>query len=361
MVFKNIQQSDLPHEQIVFGYDQATGLKAIVAIHNTNLGFTLGGCRMHPYQNEQEALQDVLLLSEAMSYKAAFAGLELGGAKSVIIADPKTDKTPELLKAYGKFIHSLGGQYIAAKDVGIDGQDLLHVREATPYVVGLPHPDGTGGPSSATAQGVFQALKWGVQKKLNKPTLKGVRVVIEGVGAVGQELMKSLLLESAEVFIYDIRADILESLKKEYPSLHVLKQSEVFQTPCDVFAPCALGGSLNEKTIDLLDCSLIAGAANNQLASKDISQKIFQKDILYLPDFVINSGGLVFVYSLLDPKKPQSWVEEKLQNLPKTLDYIANISKKENVDMGDAALKFAFEKINKAKTTDGKVKRVNIE
>ena len=350
MVFKEVKKVKLEHEQIVFCRDQKTGLRAIIAIHNTNLGPTLGGCRMHPYKNEEDALRDVLNLSEGMSYKSAFADVELGGGKSVIIADPKTEKTPELLRSFGKFVDSLGGKYITAKDVGIKDEDLMHVAQETKYVVGSPKDlVGVSHPSAATARGVFYSLKWSVKKKLKKDSLKGIRVVVQGAGAVGRELVKHLLEESAEVFIYDIQEKVLQELKQQYPALNLINQEhEVFTTPCDVFAPCAMGSVLNSETIKTLNCSIIAGAANNQLENDEIGEQIYKKGIFYLPDFVINSGGLVFVYSLLEPKKLDGWVSEKLKSLPKSLDGIYEISEKQNVSMQNAALQFAVNKIQSA-------------
>lgn len=349
MIFKRLEKENLPHEQVVFCKDKKTGLEAIIAIHNTSLGPTLGGCRMHPYASEEEALEDVLHLSEAMSYKSAFADLNLGGGKSVIIGDPSKDKTPELLRSFGKFVDSLGGKYTAAKDLGITEKDLECMGGVTPFVIGAPkESSGSGDPSSATAKGVFYALKWGVKEKLQRDSLKGVRVVIQGVGSVGKELMRFLLEESAELFIYDTQESVLANIKKQYPSVHLITKKEVFNTSCDVFAPCAMGAILNKETIETLDCSVIAGAANNQLESSQIGDAFFKKNILYLPDFVINSGGITYVYSFLEPKKSESWVADKLKSLPDALTNIYLISQKEGISMERAALKFAVKKIQDA-------------
>ena len=341
MVFEELEKEKLPHEQVVFCNDYKTGLKAIIAIHNTQLGPSLGGCRMYPYKTEKEALRDVLNLSRAMSYKAACSGLELGGGKSVIIGDPDKDKSKEILYSFGKYIQSLNGKYIVAKDVGIFDQDLKHIGETTSYVIGKPREDGgAGSPSYSTAKGVFLGLKLGVQLRLQKTSLKNIKVVIEGVGSVGFELMKLLVEEEAEVFVFDVKKEILEKVKKAYPSVHILSQKEVYHTPCDVFSPCALGGVINETNLKTLNCSLIAGGANNQLHSIDICQKLFDKNILYLPDFILNSGGLIHVsgYLKIKDKPPENWIENKLQEIPKSLKSIYDFSKKQHISMTEAAL-----------------------
>ncbi len=346
MIFKHLEKETLAHEQVVFCNDYKTGLKAIIAIHNTTLGPTLGGCRMYPYKSEEEALKDVLNLSRAMSYKSACAGLELGGGKSVIIGDPERDKTTELLYSFGNYIESLSGKYIVAEDMGIESQDLKCIGKKTSYVVGKPKEEGgAGSPSYFTAKGTFYGLKWGVESKLKKDSLKGVKVVIQGVGSVGIELMKLLLKEKAEVFVFDVKDEILKNISEHYPSAHILSSDKVFKTPCDVFAPCALGGIINDENLKFLNCSIIAGAANNQLKSPEISKKLIDKDILYLPDFIINSGGIIYVYSFFKSQKVESWVEFKLQEIPKILKSIYQFSKDKKISMMESALQFAMKKM----------------
>jgi len=347
MIFKILEQEHLPHERVVFCNDYKTGLKAIIAIHSTKLGVALGGCRMYPYATEQEALKDVLNLSRAMSYKAVFAGLKLGGGKSVIIGNPPKDKNIELLHAFGEYVESFGGTYIVAKDVGITDTDLKYIGEKTSHVVGKPKDEGgAGSPSYFTARGVFLGLKLGVKLKLQKSTLKGIKITIQGVGSVGKELMKLLLKEKAEVFVSDINEKTLKSISELYPEVHILPLDQVMKVPCDVFSPCALGGVLNENSLNSLDCSIIAGGANNQLASVDISQKLFDKDILYLPDFILNSGGLIQSYAFIQSIDPlEDWTEHKLQEIPVSLKSIYDSSKNQNISMTEAALQIAQQKI----------------
>ena len=347
MVFNYLEKEVLEHEQVVFCNDQKTGLKAIIAIHNTTLGPTIGGCRMYPYKTEEAALKDVLNLSRAMSYKSACAGLKIGGGKSVIIGDPDKDKTIDLLHSFGDYVESLSGKYTVARDLGIVDQDLKCVGERTSYVIGKPKEEGgSGSPSYCTAKGVFYGLKFGVQLRLNKDSLKNVKIVVQGIGSVGGELARLLVEEGAEVFVYDVRDDLLESMAKEYPSIHTISSDEVFKTPCDVFSPCALGGVINDETLKTLNCSLIAGAANNQLKSSEMSKKLLKKNILYLPDFILNSGGLIYVYSFFEPQKPRGWAESKLQEIPKSLKALCQSSKEQNISTVEAALQLAMQRID---------------
>ncbi len=346
MVFKFLEKEVLPHEQVVFCNDYKTGLKAIIAIHNTTLGMSLGGCRMYPYKTEEEALKDVLNLSRAMSYKSACAGLKIGGGKSVIIGDPEKDKTPELLRSLGKYVESLSGKYTIAKDVGITGEDLKYIGEKTSYVVGKPKKEGgAGSPSYFTAKGVFLSLKLGVKLRLKKDSLKNIKVVIQGVGSVGRELMKLLLEEKADVFIFDVRDEVLKKMADKYPSVHILSSDKVFTTSCDVFAPCALGGVINDESLKTLDCALIAGGANNQLKYPEISKKLADKNILYFPDFIINSGGIIHAYSFFKFSKPTHWAEEKLKEIPDTLMSIYKSSLSQNISITEAAYQLAMERM----------------
>lgn len=358
MVFKLLKKEVLPHEQVVYCKDYQSGLKGIIAIHNTALGPSLGGCRMHPYTTEEEALKDVLNLSRAMSYKAAFSGLQLGGGKSIIIGDPEKQKTPDLFRSFGNFVQSLNGKYIVAQDVGVTDQDLQYVSENTSFVIGKPKDKGgVGSPSTFTAKGVFYGLKSSAEWKLKKSSLKNVRVIIQGIGSVGKELMSLLLKEGAEVMVYDSKQTTLNALKKTHPQVRILSDKEVFTTPCDVFSPCALGGVLNEDTVETLNCSLVAGAANNQLKTPEIAKKLFDKNILYLPDFVINSGGLIYVAAFVDSAypKPLSWIESKLKNIPSSLISICEASQKLSLSTRDVAFKLAMEKLTQARKNSSEV------
>ena len=238
MVFEALDKRYPAHEQIVFCSNSGTGLRAIVAIHSTGLGSALGGCRMYPYKTEQQALEDVLRLSEAMSYKAAMAGLKLGGGKSVIIGNPDQHKNPELLWSFGTHIEALNGRYIVAKDMGITTEDLQYIGDQSSYVVGRPvQRGGVGDPSRSTAQGVYYGMQEAIRRKLNKDSLQGVRIVVQGLGAVGFNLVKLLSHAQAELFVFDIKKSRLEKTQSAFPKVKVISGDEVFKTPCDIFSP----------------------------------------------------------------------------------------------------------------------------
>ena len=349
MIFKVLDKQEQAHEQLIFCSDSETGLKAIIAIHSTLLGSALGGCRMYPYKTEEQALEDVLRLSSAMSYKAAMAGLKLGGGKSVIIADPEKDKTPELLWSFGAHIESLNGRYIVAKDMGITTEDLQYMGDQSSYVVGRPvQRGGVGDPSRSTAKGVYYGIKEAVQWKLKKDSLKGLRVVIQGLGAVGLGLVEFLTFDQAELFVFDIKDSVLKEAKSQFPHIKIISKEEVFSTPCEIFAPCSIGSVINEETVKQLNACIIAGGANNQLSSLSIEKKLIEKDTLYLPDFVINSGGLIYVSSYLTPKKSNEWIENKIAEIPKTLRKICEFSKEEGVGPAQMAFHMAKDRIKKS-------------
>lgn len=328
MVFKVLKNKG-QHEQIIFCNDTHSGLKAIIAIHNTHLGLALGGCRMWPYETEEEALNDVLNLSKAMSYKAAITGCNLGGGKSIIIGDPDTDKTPELFRQFGRFIESLNGRYITAKDVGVDEKDLHYVGEETKHVIGLPKSEGgAGDPSYYTALGVYHGIKQAVKWKFKTESLQGLKIAVQGAGHVGYCLLKLLDKEGAEFIISDIKKERVKQIQSEFSSVKPVSPEDIFSVSCDVFSPCALGGQISKENLKNLKTQIIAGAANNQLADKEMDDFLFQNNILYVPDFVINSGGLIYVNSRIESQSI-SWVEEKIQ---KTRFIISEIFKKSEKD-----------------------------
>ncbi len=283
------------HEQVTFCYDAASGLKAIIAIHNTNLGPALGGCRFWPYATEEEAIKDVLRLSRGMTYKAALANLELGGGKSVIIGDPHKDKTPEKLRAFGRFVERLGGLYSTAEDVGTSPKDMSIIGEVTSHVVGREAKEGgSGDPSIMTALGVFSGIRACVFYKMGKDNLNGVRVGVEGLGHVGIDLVRRLSEAGASLVVTDIDKSVVQKVVHQYGATSV-GPNEIFAADIDVFAPCALGGILNDETIPQLKCKIIAGSANNQLAEHYHAAALEKKKILYAPDYLINAGGLINV------------------------------------------------------------------
>jgi len=292
-VFELIQLHD--HEQVVFCNDRVTGLKAIIAIHNTTLGPALGGTRMWPYVSEAEALWDVLNLSRDMTYKAAAAGLKLGGGKSVIIGDPQTMKTPEYFRAFGRFLETLGGRYIASEDVGTTVEDLEYAHLETKHIAGTdPHRGGRGDPSPLTALGVFHGIEACLAHRFDDATFKGRRVAVQGAGKVGSHLVHRLIEAGAEVIVTDIDELKLQALHTSY-GVRVCAPSEIYDQECDVFAPCAMSGALSDETIPRLKCAIVAGGSNVQIERREHADMLHARGILYAPDYVINAGGLINV------------------------------------------------------------------
>ena len=279
-------------EKVIEGQDPARGLHCFIAIHNSRLGPSLGGTRIHAYSSPDDALNDVLRLAKAMTYKSAVAEDGLGGGKSVIIADPNKGKTPELLHAFAEVLDSLQGKYIAAEDVGSTISDMALIRQKTPYVAALSTDTSSGDPSRFTAWGVFRGIQ-AVSKKLwHSKSLKGRKIAIEGLGNVGGKLANLLFWEGAELIVCDINEKVIHQAAHDYAA-KVIAPEEFCRIECDILAPCAMGGTINSKTIPQLRCQAIAGAANNQLENPKIGQELLEKNILYAPDYIINSGGII--------------------------------------------------------------------
>ncbi|REF36694.1 Glu/Leu/Phe/Val family dehydrogenase [Thermasporomyces composti] len=285
------------HEQVVFCADEASGLRAIIAIYSTALGPALGGTRFHPYPDEDAALRDVLNLSVAMAYKASLAGLDLGGGKAVIIGDPARDKSEALLRAYGRFIQSLGGRYITACDVGTEASDMNLIAEECDYVTGRTTDRGGSGDSAIlTAFGVFQAMRACAEHRWGTPSLRGRRVGVVGVGKVGRRLVGHLVEDGAEVVITDISAAAIEEVRAHYPQVDVVADAPTLaRADLDIYAPCALSGALDAATVSALRASIVCGAANNQLAHPGLDKVLDERGILYAPDYMVNAGGLIQV------------------------------------------------------------------
>jgi leucine dehydrogenase len=284
------------HEEIVYGSDPESGLQTIIAIHSTALGPALGGTRFYAYEHEDDALDDVLRLSRAMSLKASSAGLDLGGGKAVIIGDPRTMKSERLWRAYGRIVDSLGGRYITAEDVGTSHYDMEMIRRETRWVVGVPKAEGgSGDPSPATARGLMRALQAVSTFLWDTRDLAGRRVSVQGVGKVGSDFVRRLTRVGAEVVVSDIHVPATDYVVQEYGAKAV-PNDEIFDVDCDVFAPCALGGSLRPDTIPRLQCRAVVGSANNQLSGDGAVDLLAERGILYAPDFVVNAGGLINVY-----------------------------------------------------------------
>jgi leucine dehydrogenase len=287
------------HEQVSFFQDKDSGLKAIIGIHSTVLGPSLGGCRMWNYTDEAAALKDVLRLSRGMTYKAAVANLKLGGGKAVILGDSRTQKTPELLRAFGRAVEYLGGRYISAEDVGIKVQDVDIMRTQTKHAVGGSNEGGSGDPSIMTAFGVFQGMKAAIKAAGVGDSFEGIRVAVQGVGNVGYHLCSYLSNAGAKLIVTDIYPNQIERVVQEFGATEVAPDA-IYAVDCDVFAPCALGAILNAKTIPTLTCKVIAGAANNQLETEANGFDLFKRGIIYAPDYAINAGGLINVSAELD-------------------------------------------------------------
>ncbi|WP_424891561.1 Leu/Phe/Val dehydrogenase [Streptomyces sp. XH2] len=285
------------HEQVVLCQDRESGLKAVIAIHSTALGDALGGTRFYPYASEEAAVQDALNLSRGMSYKNALAGLDHGGGKAVIIGDPSLIKTEQLLLAYGRFVASLGGRYVTACDVGTYVQDMDVVARECRWTTGRsPENGGAGDSSVLTAFGVFQGMRAAAQTQWGEPTLRGRRVGVAGVGKVGHHLVEHLVEDGAEVVITDVRAEAVERILARHPQVTAVTDADVLvRTPLDVYAPCALGGALDDATVAALTASVVCGAANNQLAHPGVEKDLADRGILYAPDYVVNAGGVIQV------------------------------------------------------------------
>ena len=290
------------HEQVVLCHDRDSGLKAVIAIHSTALGPALGGTRFHPYASEEEAVQDALNLARGMSYKNALAGLDLGGGKAVIIGDPAhaTEggaKTEALLRAYGRFVQSLGGRYITACDVGTYVADMDVVARECDYVTGRsPEYGGAGDSSVLTAFGVFQAMRACAKHRWGAPTLAGRRVGVAGVGKVGHYLVGHLVEEGAQVVVTDVRADAVARVRAAHPGVEVVADAgALVRANLDVYAPCALGGALDDATVAALTATVVCGAANNQLAHPGVEKDLADRGVLYAPDYLVNAGGVIQV------------------------------------------------------------------
>ncbi|WP_017378728.1 Leu/Phe/Val dehydrogenase [Paenisporosarcina sp. TG-14] len=288
------------HEQVVFCNDPSTGLRAIIAIHNTTLGPALGGCRMQPYTSVDEALEDVLRLSKGMTYKCAAADVDFGGGKAVIIGDPRTDKTPELFRAFGQFVNSLGGRFFTGTDMGTNMDDFIHAMKETNFVNGLPEAYGGGGDSSIpTAAGVLYGIKATNQVLYGKDDLGGLVYAIQGLGKVGFKIASSLLEEGAHLIVSDINEDSLKAIEeiatKTSGTVKIVAKEDIYSQQADMFVPCAFGGIINDNTIAQFQVKAIAGSANNQLLHESHGKMLQEKGILYAPDYIVNSGGLIQV------------------------------------------------------------------
>lgn len=335
------------HEQIVLCHDEATNLRAVIAIHNTILGPALGGCRMWPFESEDEAIFDAVRLSRGMTYKNAAAGLNLGGGKAVIIGDPNKDKSEALFRAFGRFVHSLGGRYITAEDVGTSVEDMEQIKMETSYVAGLPMEfGGSGDPSPFTALGTFEGIKASVKYKLKKKDLRGIKVAVQGVGHVGYYLCEMLHEAGSELIVTDIFDDKVDTIVNEFGAKAV-SGDEIYGVDAVVFAPCALGAIVNDETIKQMKFKIIAGGANNQLLDENIhGKKLKEKGILYAPDYLINAGGVTNVYFETINEYNKDRVTKKVKNIYNILMEVYQIADTQEITTVEAAAKLAEKRIN---------------
>jgi leucine dehydrogenase len=339
------------HEQISFFNCDKTGLKAIIAVHNTSLGPALGGCRMWAYENDEQALRDVLRLSQGMTYKAAITGLPLGGGKSVIIGDAKTIKTPELMRSMGRAVETFNGRYIVAEDVGTTVEDMNFIHSQTKHVVGFSRDgEGSGDPSPTTALGVYTGLKAAVRHRLHRSDVKGARIAVQGLGNVGYNLCKLLARDGAHLFVTDLHADRIEQAVREFGATPV-DADDIYSQNVDVFAPCALGAVLNDATIKMLKAKVVAGAANNQLAEARHGDMLREQKILYAPDYLINAGGLINVYyehrsRMTGKAYDRAEVIAHVQKIDETSESIFRLAEQEGIATSTAADRIAEQRFN---------------
>jgi leucine dehydrogenase len=332
------------HEKVLICQDPKVGLKAIIAVHSTVCGPSLGGTRMWKYNNEAEALNDVLRLSRGMTYKNAISNLNLGGGKAVIIGDSRKDKSPELFRSFGRYVESLAGAYITAEDVGISPDDMIHISKETKHVSGMPGK--SGDPSPVTAFGVYMGMKAAAKIQFGSDSLSGKKIAVQGVGHVGEYLVGYLSKEGANIVITDIHEDILKNVSSKY-NCSIVSPEDIYDVDMDIYAPCALGATVNDHTISKLNCSIIAGAANNQLADENKhGHLLMEKGILYAPDFLINAGGVMNCYAEVMNISSED-VMKMAENIYATTYDIISTSKSKSIPTFLVANKMAEDRIRR--------------
>ncbi|MGZ3696964.1 MAG: Leu/Phe/Val dehydrogenase [Bdellovibrionota bacterium] len=347
MVFEKIQADQ--YEQLVYCNDPRVGLKAIISMHSTVLGPAVGGCRMWNYRNEDEALNDVLRLSKGMTYKAAISGLNWGGGKAVIMGDAKTQKTPEMLARFGEMVDRLGGNYVTAKDVGIGADDLRVVKSKTSHVLGIEGEQGSSGdPSPATAWGVYHGMRACAKHTLGASSLKGVKIAMQGLGSVSYYLLEHLMADGAEVIACDIDQEVIDRATKKY-GVETVAPEAIYDVPCDIFAPSALGAVIHGGTLARLKTKIIAGAANNQLATPADGFEVQRRGIAYAPDYAINAGGLINIYYERSPGGySRTKAFDHVAKIGPTITEILERAKVENLPTHVIADRIAEERVQRA-------------
>jgi len=336
------------HEQVVFCQDRTTGLRAIIAIHSTVLGSSLGGTRFYPFPSEEAALTDVLRLSRAMTYKSSAAGIDFGGGKAVVIGDPRRDKTETLLRSYARFVHSLGGRYITTEDVGTSEADMNVIRDETTFVTGVSvDRGGSGDPSAATAWGVFNGMRALAQRLWAQETLSGRHIAVQGVGKVGSYLVEHLVKDGCLVTVADVMPESVERLRSEHGVASVAPE-EIHSVQCDVFSPCALGGTLNAESIPALRCEAVAGCANNQLATPADADRLAERGIVYAPDFIVNAGGVINISYEVGRPYDSDEAFARVARIGETLERVIERAKDEGITTEAAAERMAEERLEQA-------------
>nr|WKN39909.1 Glu/Leu/Phe/Val dehydrogenase dimerization domain-containing protein [Tunicatimonas sp. TK19036] len=335
------------HEQVVYCYDAATGLKAIVAIHSTELGPAMGGTRMWHYASDEEALTDALRLARGMTYKSAISGLNVGGGKAVLIGNPHQLKNEAYLRRFGKFIDSLSGKYVTAGDVNMTLRDLEYIRMETRHVTGLPETIGGSGASSLiTAYGVYMGMKAAAQEAFGTDSLEGKKIAVQGAGAVGSKLIEYLTKEKALVFVSDVEESKLQKISQEFGA-HVVSPEGIYDIPADIYSPCALGATLNDDTLSRLSCQVIAGGANNQLADEQKHGSLLrEKGVVYAPDFLVNAGGIMAVAAEYFGEFSRDYLFQKAERIYDVcLDVLKKAAQQQN-DPHKVAKKMAEDRIS---------------
>ncbi|MFY0689023.1 MAG: Glu/Leu/Phe/Val dehydrogenase [Cyclobacteriaceae bacterium] len=340
------KMAEMEHEQLVFCNDKDTGLRAIIAIHNTVLGPAMGGTRMWNYASTTEAAIDALRLARGMTFKNAIAGLNIGGGKAVIIGDSRTQKNEALMRRFGRFVDSLGGRYWTAEDVGMSTQDMEYIGMETDYVTGLPQSmGGSGDPSPVTAYGVYVGMKAAAKKVYGSDDLSGKKVLVQGTGNVGSYLIGYLVKDGAKVSVSDIFEDKITKVVKEHGVL-VVDPDKVYDADMDIYAPCALGATLNDETIGKLKCAIVAGGANNQLLDENLHGRALKdQGILYAPDFLINSGGITNVYYEQQGNYNRDKVFGQTEQIFDILSNVIKTSEEQDITTHAAAQQLAMKRI----------------
>ena len=345
-IFEIMQEEDF--EQIVYGYDKNSGMKALISIHNTALGPAFGGTRMMPYATEDDAMQDVMKLGKAMTWKNAACGIDFGGGKAVIIGDAKTEKTEDLLRAFGRMVEGLAGRYVTGVDIGTDENDMIIVRKETKYNVALPESYGGGGSTSAaTAFGCFEGIKASVREVFEDPSLKGKKVAIQGIGNIGSVLAKYLVDEGVQVISAAVNEDAVKALCDALP-VESVKPEEIYHQDVDIFSPCALGGILNDETIPRLKCKLVAGSANNQLADESRHADMLKDaGIAYAVDFIMSAGGVINnSHQFIGYHRERAYGQ--VAGIGRSIAQVFQMAAAGNITTQEAAMKLAQHRIDSA-------------